>query len=653
VTTPPFTGTIRRAQRTLVFALVTGAFAACREATTPSVPTSIVASHDSVRVDVMGSLQLSAVVMDNAGRPMTGRTITWTAMSVGFVTVSSTGLVTWNGPGRTLVIAKDGALADTVKVVTGGDVAVAAVQLTQGVQDAAATVPLIAQGQAAAAVVMLTSAATATSSSMIVLRLYDISGAAVYADTEIVSGIIGATPLLDAPNATFLIPAAQLQFGRSWRVFRDPAGETADDSAANDVFPRDGPAPLTVTNVAPLNVRFVPITLSSNGGTTPSIVASDLPGYMRTALASLPLGPVTTTIGDAFATSANFGTPPSGAAPTFWLQVLQELDAARVASTDQASHWYGVISPPPGFNNVQNGGYAYVPSNGTASDARTRTALGIRTGWFFNQTQARDLVAHELSHNFGRRHTPCGGPSNIDASYPRTDGRIGDIMHDVHGWATGLSTSLAVVGALTGDIMGYCFPGWASVYTYKGVLAFRGPPILASVLPPEREPLVVVQGSVGANGVVLEDPIALTGTRTPETQGLYRLEGLDAAGGVVFDRAFETKEVDHADVRHFTVAIPHAVASRARTLRVDGPAGAASLDVAAAETMPDVRAVGGNAIAIGCGSTSARVAVQDPSSGELLGIARGELRLAGARGRRLAVSCASGSMPRQLSITAP
>jgi hypothetical protein len=429
-------------------------------------------------------------------------------------------------------------------------------------------------------------------------------------------------------------------------------GDAADDSAANDVFPRDGPAPLNVVLVAPLNVRFVPITLTSNAGTTPSLFASDIPGYMRTALASLPLGPVTTVIADAFSTSANFGTAPSGGAPTFWLQVLQELDAARVASTDRTSHWYGVVSPPPGFNNVQNGGYAYIAQSQTSAGPFTRTALGIRTGWFFNQTQARDLVAHELSHNFGRRHTPCGGPNGIDTSYPRTDGRIGDVMHDVFAWANGLSTSLPVVAALTGDIMGYCFPGWSSAYTYKGVLASRGPPVITSVVDPEREPLLVVQGSVGATGVVLEDPIALIGVRTHQTQGPHRLQGLDTEGAVVFERMFETKEVDHADVRHFTVAIPYALASRARTLRVTGPAGVASLAVAASATTPEVRAVGGSAIAVGCGS-SMRIAVQDPGSGELLGIGRGELRLAGARGRRLAVSCASATMPRQHSVLAP
>ena len=44
-----------------------------------------------------------------------------------------------------------------------------------------------------------------------------------------------------------------------------------------------------------------------------------------------PVGTITATIGTPFATTASFGTPPTGGAAPFWQQMLAELDLARVA----------------------------------------------------------------------------------------------------------------------------------------------------------------------------------------------------------------------------------------------------------------------------------------------------------------------------------
>jgi hypothetical protein len=78
---------------------------------------------------------------------------------------------------------------------------------------------------------------------------------------------------------------------------------------------------------------------------------------------------------------------------------------------------------------------------------------------------ATAVLAHELGHNFGRYHAPCGNPGDVDAFFPRGDGSIGDL-----GWSAGSTVSIA---ASTPDLMSYCEPAWTSAYTYTGVLARR------------------------------------------------------------------------------------------------------------------------------------------------------------------------------------
>ena len=619
---------------------------------------SVVASHDTVKVNVNGTRQITAKVYDADGNELVSRSVAWSSLNPARASVSISGLVTWQSPGQTMIVARSGAAADTVGVTAGGDFSISGVYLTQGVQASDMSVPMIAQGNAVAALVMVTAPATITAPMKIVLRVLDATDAIVFADTETVNAAIGPGSTPDDPAVRFLVPADRVQTSSRYVVLRDPMGEVPDDDATNDIFPRTGPAPFAVS-VPLLKVRFVPITLSAHGNTTPPLDNADLPGYLRTTWSTLPLGQVTTSIAPAFTTGASFGTPPSGGASSFWTQVLQELDAARVVSADPTVHWYGVVNPPAGFNFTQFGGFGYIPLDPISSGPGTRTALGVRTNWFFNQTQARDLLAHELSHNFGRRHTPCGGPSSIDPSYPRPDGRLGETMHDVWAWASAVTPALQQVNATTGDIMGYCFPGWSSSYTYKGIISGRGTGssiVGAALQVVRREPVLVVQGTVASNGTpTLDYPLSLIGAPTqPDAGGEYRLEGLDETGGVVFTHRFRPSDVDHSDVRLFTIALRlDAVTSRARVLRVSGSRGTVSLGAAAAATQADVRPSGSNAISVSCGDATARVAVQDEITGDVLGIGRGPIRIVGARARRLAVSCANGVMPRRALLVAP
>ena len=55
-----------------------------------------------------------------------------------------------------------------------------------------------------------------------------------------------------------------------------------------------------------------------------------------------------------------------------------------------------------------------------------KTALG-----WDNLPTGSSVAAHEWGHNWGRNHSPCGGPSNPDPNYPYAGGMTGAYGLDV------------------------------------------------------------------------------------------------------------------------------------------------------------------------------------------------------------------------------
>jgi hypothetical protein len=332
------------------------------------------------------------------------------------------------------------------------------------------------------------------------------------------------------------------------------------------------------------------------------------------------------------------------------------------------------VSPPAGYNFAAFGGFGYVPSDGASFAPGTRTSTLVRLGWFSRESQTRELVAHELGHNFGRRHAPCGGAGSPDASFPRPDGTVGPGGHDVFGWSESALGSAPAIGEALGDIMGYCSPVWASRYTYSGVFAFRGftPAALTGAAAlrstaratAPRQRVLMVRGLVAGGRVTLDPAVALDGVPThDEPTGDVLVEGLDATGRVMFSRTTRLTTFDHADdVLAFAVHVPldattesalvelraRRAGSESRRRRVVAdPADAAAPTTAGAT----LEVSGGNARVTCSDPTTQRVVVQDELTGQVRAIADGRslvLRDAAVRGLR--VSCSDGVRTRVVSV---
>jgi hypothetical protein len=637
------------------------------------VLTTVSVSLSSTTIQTGLTTTATATGRDQAGAVMSLGTVVWTSGSPSVATVSSSGVVLGVSPGPATITAtaggKQGSATITVEsAVFAGDFAVVDARFTQGVQDVNGAIPMVLSGNAAVVNVLVRAIPASPRSMQLALRIFDATGALIRTDTAVTRGTLSPSPTYDAPSAQFLVPPSVLTAGLTWQVVRDPKGHVPDDSLATDVFPRGGPAPLATVTVPVLRVRFVPIVLAAHGNATGAVSTGSMPDYLRTLLSVFPLGVVSTQVGAPLTTNASFGVPPSGGAAPFWQQVIQELDLARLADPEPDVNWYGVVVPPPGFNFTSFGGFSFVPVDGASTGPGTRTSASVQINWFNNPTQARDLVGHELGHTFGRRHAPCGGAGAPDMSYPVLGGTLEQAGHDVFAWATGIATSAQIVAATTGDVMGYCFPVWASAYTYRAVLEFRGPPVVAVRQAEPVTRVLVVRGSISnGNTIALEPTFALDARPSPPpSAGDYRLEGLDSAGRVLFGYSFEPFVLDHApDVRPFLIAVPSNadLEERLASIVVRGPAGVQRLDrspvlsggAIAALRETSVARVGGGMLAVTCASGTARgVLALDAASGAVLGSAsQRSMRLMVAPRRELAIVCSDGVRTERTRLVAP
>ncbi len=518
---------------------------------------------------------------------------------------------------------------------------------------------MVLSGDAAVVNVLLsTSAEVATESMQIALRLFDAGGSLIHSDTVTTVGSLTAAPSYGAPTAQFLVSASVLAATSSWQVVRDPKGLLPDLDLRDDVYPSTGHATLAKVTVPAIAIRFVPIVLAANGNATGNVTSALLPEYLHTVKSLHPLGTITPTIGTPFSTMANFGTPPSGGGgATFWLQLLSELDLARVSDVngDPNSYWMGILVPPPGFTYTAYSGYGYIPGSGSTRSAGTRTAIGLQVGWASSPVAARNTVAHELGHNLGRAHAPCGGAGNPDPLYPFPTGVTGIIGHDVFSWANGEAAGATPQSAQTGDLMGYCAPVWISEYNYRGELLFRGTTAASVTRPADPVRTLIVRGRIEDDARVFLEPAFTIVARptAPERTGRYQLTGRTADGRTLFQYNFDPAVIDHAaNARDFLFAIPvtPAIDDSLATIDVTGAGAGAELRanprsaLRSAGAQPAAAIRNGNGATISCADPDARgIAVFDAVSGTMLGTASAAaMRIGAPPGASVNIVCSDG-----------
>ena len=321
------------------------------------------------------------------------------------------------------------------------------------------------------------------------------------------------------------LPASWVASGLSVRVEVDPEQQLGP-STAQDATPNVGaPTRLEIVLVPVVSGSFVPAVPSAGAVLDELTRRFPIPRdrVVVTTRAPYTLASVT----DGIDTSSE------------WSSALSELRQLRDGENpgNAFRYYYGFVRRAGG----STAGIGYVPG---------RTALGWDSSTAWPRT-----MSHELGHNFGRPHAPCGGVTGADANYPYAGGALGPTP-----LVDSIPAPLDVVSpANLTDIMGYCSGTWFSDYNYRLMQShLESLPQASTALAqsePDRADLLHVAGSIGLAGVALRPVRALRGA--PEfNAGEYTLR-LVARDGRTFDHPFEADLVDHAEPpeRHFTLAV--------------------------------------------------------------------------------------------------
>jgi hypothetical protein len=537
-------------------------------------PASMVPLSDALTEGLAGALVVAPPplrVRDGFGNPVSGARVTFTVtagggtVSAAAVTANSQGLVapnTWRlglGAAINTLTATTAGVAPVPVRVQGVpfDVEVVSLHFNQGNQDLGNTVGAIAGRPGWVRVVLRANRPINRAAPTVRVRL--ILDGAVLGERVAVAGLpdVPTGLELDDVRSTWnvVLSADDVRPGLAVQAVLVPDANVPDSDPTNDVFPRgDGAFDLNVRSLAPLRIRWVPMTLALTG-TVGNITPANEEQFLTDTKRWLAVSTIETSFREGLITDRDLATA-SG-----WSQALGELQAVRAADGAWDEYYHGILRTPPGSSYA---GIGYLP--GLPASA-FRSALSAD-----NLPLAATVVAHELGHNLGRPHAPCGAVAGPDRAFPHENGRIGwagvDILNP---------QAAALIPSTYADFMSYCSPRWTSDHTMRRLVAWRrddprARPAATVADAPAAAPGLLVWGRITPSGVQLEPAFEVSAPATPrDPRGDVVVRGIAADGRELFTWRLESAAVDHSAQaeRHFAAVVPLASAVREQIARLE------------------------------------------------------------------------------------
>lgn len=481
--------------------------------------------------------------------------------------------------------------------------------ITQAVQNLNGDVPLVA-GRDGLLRVFVRASAQNSAQPAVRVRLYD--------GVNLVS-----TLLLDAPlsavattveDATYTsawsapIPGSLIKPGLAVFAEVDPSNAVPEIGELDNAWPQLGATmPIVVKNVPAFSVRLVPVEQSN--GLIANVSSQNAAAFLNDIRRMYPIGSIDVDVRAPFTSSA--GVVQSNDNNGAWNALLNEISALR-AIDGSSRYYYGVVKTTYS-SGVAGIGYLGVPA---------------AIGWDFLPSGA-DVMAHELGHNWGRMHAPCGGAAFPDPAFPYPSGNIGVSGFDL--------TTATFKTSTVADIMGYCVPAWVSDFNYKGIMSYRETsPFETGAQNRVAEPGLLVWGRITRDSLILEPAFEVTAPASiPSATGPYRIEAAAEDGTQVFALNFAGSTVDHGapEDRQFAFVVPR-TAFRGRSLgalRLSSPGRFAELRSSTLTRQElaqqgngslRVRRLAGDAVLTWSSASVRGALVRDAQTGEVLAIAR-------------------------------
>lgn len=326
------------------------------------------------------------------------------------------------------------------------------------------------------------------------------------------------------------LPAAWVAAGLSVRIEVDPEQRLGAPTVM-DATPLVGTSTrIDIVLVPVVSGSFVPTMPSSNAVLEELIRRFPIPG----ASISVSVRPSYTlsSVTDGLDTSSE------------WSSALLELRQLRDAENpgNAYRYYFGIVRRSGG----SVAGIGYVPG---------RAALGWDSGGNWART-----MTHEIGHNLGRLHAPCGSVASPDPNYPYAGGVLGPTP-----LVDSVPAALNVISpASQTDVMGYCNGAWFSDYNYSAMQAHlesQPQASIASAQATSDADLLMISGVIGIDGVSFAPVQALRG-RLSFSGGDYTLRVITRDGRTI-EHAFDAQEVDHVEnEKHFALKLidPGAIA---------------------------------------------------------------------------------------------
>ncbi|MDB4932879.1 MAG: hypothetical protein JWM10_5363 [Myxococcaceae bacterium] len=369
----------------------------------------------------------------------------------------------------------------------------------------------------------------------------------------------------------FALPAAAVgpDTRLSLRLLAPGGDEVGRGQASGARFPADGSEyALRAEEDGGIDVLIVPLRWDVDGsGRLPALSDEQLDGMRAQMRALYPLSEVRLSVHAPVGWSRTLlasGSIDFGAA----LSALRALRLSEGAPVNL--YYYGMVQPTEFFDEYCKGpctlGQGFISI--TASDRSGRIAAGL--GYLGNR--AAETFAHELGHNHGRAHAPCGGAAGPDLAFPYRGGVIGGWGYD--------ERRRAMVRPGSFDFMGYCEPRWISDYNYGAlwdrIRAVNRMPVAVDFAAPSpavgavtRHRVFRFDGGAMAEWLDAVDlPTVFAGRAT--------VRWLDAGGRAIATVPAQVDDLGDSDEAHALVP-PPPPAARSMELIVAGRARRASL----------------------------------------------------------------------------